>query len=127
MAAVDIQAKIRAGLEKAVGKTGSPSSPPVSLVVRTQSGGGANPITDPPTYSESLTTLVDAIFQSYNADQIDGTTILSGDRRLVSNSDVAIKQNDIIEQAGQRYKVIDVDPVAPVSDSLVYKSQLRLI
>ena len=127
MAASDIQARVKAGLAKAISKTGSPNSLPVFLIERTQTAGGSNPITGPPTFSESPILLVNAIFQSYSSDQVDGTTILSGDRRLVSNSDVEIKQNDIIQQGTQRYKVMPVDPAAPASEPLVYKSQLRMI
>lgn len=125
MAAKDIQAKIRGGLRKAIAKTGSSSSLPVYVVKRTKTGGGNSP-GNPPVYSMFEILLVDAIFQTYNADQVDGSLILSGDRRLVSNSDIPIVQNDKIKQGAQEYVVINTDPTSPASEPLVYKSQLRL-
>ena len=77
-----------------------------------------------PANSETSTLLVNAIFKSYNKGLI-GAEIQTGDRELVSNSDVVISQNNIIRQGAQDYIVVSVDVRSPVSDVLVYIAQCR--
>ena len=122
MGATNIQAKIRSGLAKAINKTGSTSSELVYLVSEQRTGG--TPAT-PPVIVTTDVLLVDAIFQSFDTENIDGD-ILSGDRKLVSNSDVVIEQGNTIKQGTKEYIVVSVDIKAPTSDVLAYISQVRL-
>ena len=122
MGSNNIRAKVQKGLARAINKTGSSSSESIYLIDKANSG-GSTPL-DPPVITESKVLLVDAIFKSYDASLFDGD-IQSGDRQLVSNSDVAIEQGSIIEQGSLRYIVIDIDIKAPTSDVLVYISQVR--
>jgi len=119
MSAENIQAKIKSGLAKAINKIGSATSEPVYLVVKTNTG---TPLA--PAVTESTTLLVDAVFKSYDKFLTD-INIQAGDRQLVSNSDVAVSQNDIIRQGTTDYMVVAVDVRAPASDPLVYISQCR--
>jgi hypothetical protein len=122
MAARDIQARIKSGLSKAVKKTGSANSDLVYLVSKTETGGT---LTAPPSITESITELSNAIFTSYEANVSD-VNILAGDRRLVCNGDVVIEQGDIVRQGSTEYIVINVDIKAPTSDVLAYIAQVRL-
>lgn len=122
MGSADIQAKVRKGLAKATAKTGSSSSDLV-YVVKVVESGGDSPL-NPPTQTPTDVLLVDAIFQSYEVDLIDGT-IRAGDRRLVANGDVEILTDEVIKQGAVEYKVISVDIKAPTSDVLAYIAQVR--
>ena len=119
MSAASIQAKVKKGLAKAIAATGSPTSEPVYLVVKTQAG---TPLS--PSVTESTTLLVNAIFKSYDKFLTD-INIQAGDRQLVSNSDVTVSQNDIIRQGLTDYLVVAVDARIPASEALVYISQCR--
>ena len=122
MSSANIQAKIKQGLAKAVSKTGSASSEKVYHVTKTTTGN--SPI-NAGTTTETLTELVNAIFTEFDKTPAD-INIKAGDRLLVSDNDVDIKQNDIIRQGNINYIVIEVDKVSPTSDVLVYKSRLRV-
>jgi hypothetical protein len=132
MSSANIQAKIKKGLAKAVSKTGSASSEKVYHVSKCQTGN--TPLNTGATingkYSkfstkETLTELVNAVFIEFDKSVAD-IDIMAGDRLLVSDNDVDIKQNDIIRQGATNYIVIEVDKVSPTSDVLVYKSRLRV-
>ena len=119
MSAASIQAKIKSKLAVAHSKVGSPTSEPVYLVVKTNAG---TPLA--PSVTESTTLLYKAIFKSYDKFLTD-INIQAGDRQLVSNSDVAVSQNDIIRQGSTDYLVVAVDARMPASEALVYISQCR--
>lgn len=123
MASIDIQAKIKAGLAKAVNKTGSASSPKVYLVSETVIGGDT-PLDDPTIVSNDIL-LKDAIFKSYDQNLVGGN-INQGDRQLVSNNDVPISTGDTIKAGDDIYAVHDVETKSPAGDALVYISQVRL-
>ena len=122
MGSANIQAKIKKGLAKAVNKTGSSNSELVYLVSKSVTAG--SPLS-PGTTTENNILLVDAIFQSYDQ-RLVNANIKAGDRLLVSNNDVAISVGNVIKQGSTKYIVIDVDNVSPTSDTLVYKSQVRV-
>ena len=123
MASVDIQAKIKAGLAKAINKTGSASSPKVYLVSETVTGGDT-PL-DEPTIVTNDILLKDAIFKSYDQSLVGGN-INQGDRQLVSNNDVPITTGDTIKAGDDIYAVISIDESGPAGDVLRYISQVRL-
>ena len=124
MASVDIQQRIKAGLAKAVNKTGSSSSDKVYLVSKIRTGGDGTPL-NPGTVTTSEVLLKDAIFKSYDKSLVGGN-IEQGDRELVSGSDVAITTGSTVKAGSDSYKVISVEIKAPAGDALVYMSQLRL-
>ena len=123
MGSANIRAKIKKGLAKAINKTGSTSSEKVFLIQTTNTGGNT-PI-DLPVLTETTVELVNAIFREYDKSLIGGN-IVSGDRELVSDNDIAIKTGDTIRQGTTNYTVIDLEIKAPTSDVLVYISQLRV-
>ena len=122
MSSASIVSKIKNGLSKAVRKTGSNNSEPVFLVVTTSTS--TSPLDAGATVTVE-TLLVNAIFKSYSLALV-GASILTGDRELVSDSDVEIKTGDTIRQGNTKYVVISTEKVSPTSDVLIYKSQVRL-
>lgn len=120
MAGVDIQAKVRAGLKKAVNATGSGDL--VYLVRETQTGG--TPIS-PPVITTERFLLVDAIFKNIKINQMTNTLIQAGDRELVANSSVVLKLNDKIEQGSRKMIIVSNEPVEPAGLVLVYKPIVR--
>ena len=121
MGSVDIQKRIKAGLARAVLKTGSPNSDKVFLITTTSTGTA----TEIGVVTETSTLLLNAIFTSYNINLI-GANIQIGDRRLVSDSDVTIPSGSTIRQGSTDYIVIGPSPVAPTSDVLAYGTQVRV-
>ena len=122
MGSSNIQAKVKRGLAKAINKTGSSSSQKVFIVK--ESGGNNDPL-NPVTPTSQTIELVNAIFTEYDTNSIDGN-IQAGDRKLVSNNDVAVVIGETITQGATKYIVIDVDTKAPTSDVLTYISQVRV-
>lgn len=124
MGSSNIQAKIKAGLAKAVAATGSENSELVFIVQKTKTGGGNDPI-NPPVFSEVDVLLKNAIFKSYDIRLINGS-IKAGDRQLVADGDVEITEGAIIKQGTAKYVVINNGIAAPTSDVLNYVAQVRL-
>ncbi len=119
MSSIDIQAKIKSGLAKAVVATGSSSSETIYLVTKTNTG---TPLS--PSQSTSNVVLPNAIFKSYDAGLFNDS-IISGDKILVSDADNEIKVGYVIEQGSKSFIVVSVDVKAPTSDVLAYISQVR--
>ena len=42
----------------------------------------------------------------YSTDQIDGTTVQQGDRRIVVDSSVLIESDDLVELMGRRFSIV---------------------
>ena len=122
MPASNIQAKVKAGLAKAIAATGSNSSDAVYFVSESSTAG--TPLS-PGTAGSSRILLTNAVFKSYNAKMFNDT-ILAGDRMLVCDNVTPIKQGDKIQQGDSFYIVINVDIKAPASDVLAYIAQVRL-
>ena len=122
MSAANIQAKIKKGLAKAVAKTGSANSDKVYLISRSTTAG--NPLSPGTTTSTNIE-LKNAVFIDYDAKMFN-INILAGDRKLVCDNVTIIKQGDEITQGSVSYIVISLGIVAPTSDVLAYKPQLRL-
>ena len=123
MAAIDIQAKIKKGLARAINKVGSPASDLVYLVRETKAGGT---LVDPPTITKNNILLLNAIFTEYDKKTVD-VNILAGDRRLVCDGDVELTQGDTIKQGLVFYKVVGVDDKAPTSSRLAQIAQVRKV
>ena len=122
MSASSIQSKIKAGLAKAVAKVGSSTVDKVYIVVN--SGGNSNPL-NPVAPTETDTELVNAIFTAYDVNLVGGN-IQNGDRMLITDNIVYIPVGATIKQGATKYIVISVEQVAPTSEVLLYKSQVRV-
>ncbi|MCP4987577.1 MAG: hypothetical protein GY928_16420 [Colwellia sp.] len=122
MTSATIIADIKAGLAEAIAETGSASSDKIYLLSRP--GGGNDPL-NPVATSTAEVELVNAIFKAYDKSLI-GDNILAGDRQLISDNSVVVKVGDRIKQGSVIYIVVGLSEIAPTSDVLVYKSQVRL-
>ena len=122
MSSSQIQKRIQAGLKRAQKKTGSPSADKVYLVKSVTTAG--DPVT-PGTTTSTNTELVNAIFINYDAKQFD-INILAGDRKLICDNVTQVEQGDTITQGSLSYYVVNIEVVAPTSDTLAYMPQLRL-
>ena len=122
MGSLNIQNKIKAGLAKAINKTGSASIDKVYLMQKVVTV--ADSPLDQPTVTITPILLVDAIFKSYDKELIGGN-IVAGDRKLVSNNDIEIKAGDVIKQGNDKFIVINDGVKAPTSDVLAYIAQVR--
>lgn len=122
MSSASIQAKIKAGLSRAVTRTGSSVVDKVYLVV--ESGGSIDPIT-PVAPTKANVELVNAVFTAYDI-RLVGANIRAGDRQLISDDSVIITVGATIKQGTVNYIVIGTTSVSPTSDVLLYKSQLRV-
>jgi hypothetical protein len=120
MAGIDIQAKIKRGLSKAVSATGAGDL--VYLVRETQSGG--TPL-NPPTITPEKILLVNAIFKNIKINQMTNSLIQQGDRELIADADVVLKLNDKIEQGTRKMYIVSNEPVEPAGAVLVYKPVVR--
>ena len=122
MSSADIQSKVKKLLAKAVVKTGSTSADKVYLVIK--SGGNSDPINPtPPT--ETDVELVNAIFTNYDINLL-GANIQAGDRSLTTDNTQPIEVGATIKQGSVKYIAITVNTIAPTSNVLLYKTQLRV-
>lgn len=125
MGANSVAAKVSRGLARANVKVGAEDSPIVSLVRVTVTGGGNNPFDPPVTTTENIE-LVNAIFKSIDKSSIDNDLIKDGDRELVCDGAVEIKQGEVIEtSAGESFIVISVSVSSPYGIPLAYKPIVR--
>ena len=122
MSSSQIQKRIKAGLARAIKKTGSATSDKVYLL--SESGGNNDPL-NPVAPTTTQVELVNAIFTNFDA-KMFSTTILAGDRRLFCDNVNIIKQGDTIKQGDVLYIVIALVIIAPRSNVLAYLPQLRL-
>ena len=80
-----------------------------------------------PEYAPTQTnvdTSIDGVITAYGLNEIDGTLILSSDKKLLTTSLVTI--SDKIVDGLIIYSVISVSVIEPASTSLLYKVQLRV-
>lgn len=120
MTGVDIQAKVKRGLAKAVAKTGSGDLVYVTKVTLT----AGDPVNPPVATTESVL-LVDAIFKSIDLNQMDNTLVQRGDREMVANADVELKVNEEITQGSRKMIIVSVDKKEPAGVVLSYICVVR--
>lgn len=127
MSSTSIRQKIKAGLAKAIAATGSSASETVYKVSVTFAGTG-NPLA-PESPVETLVELPNAIMKDYTNEQVamsgNDDSIRSGDKKMVSDDTVEIKEGDVIRQGSIDYAVVAVEQKAPTTDVLAYVSHLR--
>lgn len=121
MAGIDISKKVKSGLRKANAAVGENPNPIYKEVKVLTGGDGITP----PTEAITDVPLVDAIFQSYDQKNIDGTLIQAGDRLIVCSGDVELAANDFIKEAGVRYMVVTSEIIKPAGVVLAVKAFVR--
>ena len=62
---------------------------------------------------------------AYKPSEIDGKTILTGDKQIVATADNEVRVGDLFDIDGQRWRVENPWPVKPAMLVICYKVQLR--
>ena len=121
MAGIDIQERVKVGLARAIDRTGGN---PAQVVILIRKTGGGTP-ENPTPVIDTAVPLVDAVVSGYDNTNFDQSLIQTGDRKLVTNGNVEIKQNDTVSIDDDYFIVISVDVKNPAGVPLAYISQLR--
>ena len=119
IAGSDIQAKVIAGIKRALEKTGEGQGL-IEINKGTETKDPINGSVKVDDWKE-----LNSVVTMFDTRLIDGTNILSGDVKLVSDPQVEINQGDPIRINGERYIVIEPGQVKPSDTVLAYQSQLR--
>lgn len=94
------------------------------VTIKRQSG-AVDPVTGDNDQAEQVFETV-GVCARYSEQQINGSSILSGDQRMTLIPTVAPMIDDIITVAGIDYRVVDIAQSAPAGMVLVYFAQVRL-
>lgn len=70
---------------------------------------------------------VSGVIRDVTARDINGETILAGDKKGIFNHKLEIKEGMLIEVDGARYKVTDPRPIKPGSVVVAYRPILRRV
>lgn len=86
----------------------------------------SNIVYTPPTGTTYTYTGV-CVITNFMDEEIDGTLIKRGDKKLVAKIDnVAPRQNDLITVASTSYEYVNHKSVAPDGNSIIYLIQIRV-
>ena len=96
-----------------------------TVTLRQVTGGSAyNPLTDTMT-NATTDTAVKAVFTSFKQDEIDGTLIMRGDKKVLLAAGIEPKGNDVIVDGATQYRVIEIMTVQPGDTTILYTLQVR--
>lgn len=65
------------------------------------------------------------IVTQYKPHEVNGTSILAGDIKLVATADVEIRVDDVVIVDEKEYRVVEPNPVKPANEVISYQPQLR--
>lgn len=95
-----------------------------SVTVRSTAGQTFDPIND--TMTGGVTnTPVKAVFTEFKREEIDGTLIMRGDKKVLLAGSVEPKGNDVIIDGSTKYRIVDILTVQPADTVVIYKVQAR--
>jgi len=99
-----------------------------SVVLKHESGGTIDPATGVVTVPATENTATGyGVASRYKNAEVDGTLIRASDQRLVLEKVSTVPQAGWRAQvSGKEYKVMDVMPVSPGNEDVIYICQLRL-
>ncbi len=99
-----------------------------TVVLKFETGGTVDPATGIVTDAATVTTVTGSGAASrYKNAEVDGTVIRSGDQRLILEKVSTMPQTGWRAQvSGKEYKVMDVTPISPGNEDVIYICQLRL-
>lgn len=112
--------KWKALIRKLAGK----SEDVVFSIIR-ETGGTEDPNTGQWTPGVEEEAFIDGAATRYSKGLIDGVNIQSGDLQLIAAYDADIMIGDVIKVYGDKYTVIDPQPINPSGQVQIYKIQLR--
>lgn len=83
-----------------------------------------DPITDTMT-GGTTDTEVKAVFTAFRSDEVDGTLIQRGDKKVIVDAKAAPQSGDAIIDGTTQYEIVDVMEVQPGEPTIIYKLQAR--
>ena len=89
--------------------------------------GGVDPETGDDIIPSEVSEDIFGVIRDISARDINGETILAGDKRGIFTHDIAINQGDEIDVYGERYRVVDPRPVRPSGLVVAYRPILRRV
>lgn len=89
-----------------------------------QSGSGTDPFGNPVSSTPDTNYAGVGVFLAYSTREVDGSTIERGDLRIVY-SGVRPVLNATVSHDGETWRVINVDPLTPANDNVLYTIQVR--
>lgn len=116
--------QIAGEVDTALKSIGSTDAGFLALLERPASSGG-----DPwnPTPDALQTASVAIVLSEFTNDEIDGTTILATDKKvLVSATGMEPKPGDMLTISGAKHQVINSKPLAPAGVAVMYEVQARV-
>lgn len=90
-------------------------------------GGGIDPETGKDIIPGEVVMTIKGAIRNVNDSDINGETILAGDKRGFFTHDVPIMEGDEIEVDGERYRVVNARPVKPTGTVVAYRPVLRRV
>ena len=99
-----------------------------SVMLKYETGGTIDPATGIVTVPATQETVTgNGAASRYKNSEVDGTLIRSGDQRLILEKVSTIPQTGWRAQvSGKEYKIMDVEPISPGNEDVIYICQLRL-
>ena len=99
-----------------------------SVMLKYETGGTIDPATGIVTVPATENTVTGyGVSSRYKNAEVDGSLIRSGDQRLILEKVSTVPQTGWRAQvSGKEYKVMDVMPVSPSNEDVIYICQLRL-
>ena len=99
-----------------------------SVILKFETGGTVDPATGVVTVPDTEVIVTgNGVASRYKNAEVDGTLIRSGDQRLILEKVSTVPQTGWRAQvSGKEYKIMDVMPVSPGNQDVIYICQLRL-
>lgn len=95
-----------------------------AATLKRETAGTYDPATGTSTITETSLATTAAVFD-YDSKYIDGTLILSGDKRAYLAPAQTPKQGDVLAWQGADYTVVAVKAIAPAGVVALYEAQIR--
>ena len=73
----------------------------------------------------AMTATVTGVITEYSSREIDGSLIATGDKKLAATFETEVRIGDIIDIDGQKWRVVQPNPVKPADMLISYNIQLR--
>ena len=95
------------------------------VTLRRVNPGAYSPATNSNSGGSVVDRTISAVFTNYSEREIDGEIILRGDQKALVAATVEPAHNDKIIDGTKVFTVINVQPLQPGIDVLIYKLQVR--
>ena len=99
-----------------------------TITLRRNNEGVYNPLTDTVTGATQIDVPVKAVFTDFKENEIDGTLIVRGDKRVLLAAAALVagpEHNDILVDGAEQYHVVELMAVQPGDTAIIYKLQVR--